>query len=236
MSPPGLPNRRHLPRSGVGVTQSKRCGARSKRFAHGSPGPDRGEAGRGPETNALRSHPEIARLSAEPLAHARQPSTPTTVLEEIDDDPRGDDPRSEDEARARRRLLAGLLVETGLTDKKVAKRWQAAVVAGDWDADACATEVLAAAPLEAYSSPAFLERAARIERDLVMASHTRGMKAAGRRVRAATRNSTAFIVANIVAFLVYSAVAAALLLVARIGYGWSIDGVIDRIAAAVRPG
>ncbi|MEL6714345.1 MAG: hypothetical protein AAFP86_11260, partial [Planctomycetota bacterium] len=124
----------------------------------------------------------------------------------------------------------------GLADKKVAKRWQSAVVGGDFDADACAAEVIASTPREAYESPALLERAARIERDLLMASHMRGVRAAGRRVRKATRNTTAFFVANVVAFLVYTAVAAALLLVARIGYGWSVDGVIDRIASVVRPG
>ncbi|MEL6716767.1 MAG: hypothetical protein AAFP86_23520, partial [Planctomycetota bacterium] len=126
------------------------------------------------------------------------------MLEEIENDGPQEHSGDPAEERARRRLLAGLLVETGLADKKVAKRWQSAVVGGDWDADACAAEVIASTPREAYASPALLERSARIERDLLMASHMRGVRAAGRRVRKATRNTTAFFVANVVAFLVYT--------------------------------
>ena len=158
------------------------------------------------------------------------------MLEEIEDDGLYDAPASEDEARARRRVLAGLLVESGLADKKTAKRWQSAVVSGEWDADACAAEILAAAPVDAFSSPAVLERAGRLERDFLMASYTRGVKGASRRVRAATRSSSAFVLVNIIAFLVYSAVIAALLIVARVGYDWSIDGTIDRITSVIRPG
>lgn len=158
------------------------------------------------------------------------------MLEEIQDDDTPATAGGADEAKVRRRLLAGLLAETGLADKKVAKRWQSAVIDGGFDADACATEILAATPPGAFAAPKLQERSARLERDLLMASHTRGIKGASRRVRTATRSSTAFIVANIVAILVYSAIVAALLIVARVGYDWSIDGIIDRIADTVRPG
>ncbi|MEO0660788.1 MAG: hypothetical protein AAFZ87_04555, partial [Planctomycetota bacterium] len=106
------------------------------------------------------------------------------MLEEIENDGQEGAAWGSADERARQRLLAGLLVETGLADKKVAKRWQSAVVGGDFDADACAAEVIASTPREAYESPALLERAARIERDLLMASHMRGVRAAGRRVLA----------------------------------------------------
>lgn len=135
------------------------------------------------------------------------------------------------------RIAAGLLVETGLADKATAKRWQAAVVQQGWDPDACATEVLADPRARAaLSDPRLLERAARLERDLVMASFQRGIRGASRRVRGAARNTTAFFVANVVAILVYSAIVLSLLMVARIGYGWSLDGIIDRMKASLFPG
>ena len=49
------------------------------------------------------------------------------------------------------------------------------------------------------------------------------------------RNTTAFFVANVIAILVYSAIIMALLIVARVGYDWSLDGIVDRMAA-VLPG
>lgn len=141
-----------------------------------------------------------------------------------------------DEEKVRRRLIAGLLVETGLADKSAAKRWREAVLSGSWDADACASEIVASAPPSAYSEQKLQERAARLERDLLMAAHMRGVRGASRRVRGATRSATAFMVANIVAILVYSAVIAALLIIARIGYDWSIDGLIDRLAGVFGKG
>lgn len=136
-----------------------------------------------------------------------------------------------------RRLSAGLLVETGLADKKTAKRWQSAVLQNQWDPDACAAEVLSSPGAQAaLSDPKVQQRAARLQRDLVMASYQRGMKGASRRVRGAARSTSAFFLANLIAILVYSGIIVALLIVARVGYDWSIDGVIDRIMNAVTPG
>lgn len=136
-----------------------------------------------------------------------------------------------------RRLSAGLLVETGLADKKTAKRWQSAVLQNQWDPDACATEILSdPGARDALSDPRVQQRAARLQRDLVMASYQRGMKGASRRVRGAARSTSAFFLANLIAIVVYSGIIVALLIVARVGYDWSIDGVIDRIMDAVTPG
>jgi len=157
------------------------------------------------------------------------------LLEEIEDDGAGG-ARNPDEEKARRRLLAGLLVETGLADKGATKRWREAVLSGSWDADACAAEVIASTPPSAYSQTKLQERAARIQRDLLMAAHMRGVRGASRRVRGATRSATAFVVANVVAILVYSAVVAALLIIARVSYDWSIDGLIDRLAGIFQGG
>ena len=133
------------------------------------------------------------------------------------------------------RVAAGLLVETGLADKKIAKRWQAAVVQHEWDADACAREILGASGAQ-LASPRLVERAGRLERDLVMASFQRGIRGASRRARGAARNGMAFFVANVVAIGVYSAIILALLILARVSYEISLDGIIDRMVDAVTPG
>lgn len=141
---------------------------------------------------------------------------------------------STDERRAFERVAAGLLVDAGLADKKVAKRWQAAVVQKQWDADACAREVIASAGPGALGDLGLIERAGRLERDLVMASFQRGIKGAARRARGKARSTTAFFVANLVAILVYSAIILALLIAARVGYDWSLDAIVDRIVGVFR--
>ncbi|MEE2938903.1 MAG: hypothetical protein VX460_00830 [Planctomycetota bacterium] len=135
-----------------------------------------------------------------------------------------------------KRVAAGLLVETGLADKKTIKRWQGAVLQQSWDADACAEEILShPGARAALSDPRVLNRADRLERDFLMASLQRGIRGASRRVRGAARNTTAFFVANVIAILVYSAIILALLIVARVGYDWSLDEIVDRMTA-VLPG
>ena len=81
-----------------------------------------------------------------------------------------------------KRVAAGLLVETGLADKKTAKRWQSAVLQQSWDADACAEEILShPGARAALSDPKLLSRADRLERDFLMASFQRGIRGASRR-------------------------------------------------------
>lgn len=145
-------------------------------------------------------------------------------------------PTSPEAVRAWQRLSAGLLVEVGLADKAATKRWQAAVVQKEWDADACARDVLGATDPSATSDGRFVERAGRLERDLLMSSFQRGIKGASRRMRGAAKNTTAMIFANLMALGVYSAIILALLILARVKYEWSLDGIIDRMISAVSPG
>lgn len=140
-----------------------------------------------------------------------------------------------EQLRAYERLAAGVLVDVGLADKGVVKRWQSAVVQQEWDADAAARAILAGSP-GATGDPKFLERAGRLERDLLMASFQRGIKGASRRMRGAARNTTAFFVANVIAISVYSAIILALLILARVKYEWDLNGIIDRMVDAVTPG
>ncbi len=138
------------------------------------------------------------------------------------------------EIQAFERVAAGILVDVGLADKAVAKRWQAAVIAQEWDADAAARAILQASRA-ATSDPKFLARATRLELDLLMASFQRGVKGTSRKVRGAAKNSTAFFVANVVALSVYSAIIFALLIIARVSYEWDLNGIIDGMVDAVTP-
>ena len=88
------------------------------------------------------------------------------------------------QARAWRRLMAGMLVEQGLGDKDVSKRWQAMVKSGDFDPDRFAEELLAASNLErADVESKLLTRSTRLERDLLMTPLLRGVSGASRKVR-----------------------------------------------------
>lgn len=138
------------------------------------------------------------------------------------------------EAQAIDCIVAGVLVDVGLADKAVVKRWQAAVIAQEWDASAAARAILASSPGGA-ADPKFLARAARLERDLLMSSYQRGVKGASRKVRGAAKNTTAFFVANVIAIGVYSAIILALLILARVSYEWDLNGIIDRMVDAVTP-
>jgi len=123
-----------------------------------------------------------------------------------------------------RRILAGIAAEMGVGHKPAVKRWQAAVLRGEWDADVCATEVLEGVDLEAK---ALCERSGRIQRDLLMTSFQRGIRGAGRKARGAARGGSAILLANLVALLVYSLLIATLLILVRARWEYSLDGMVD---------
>lgn len=130
--------------------------------------------------------------------------------------------------RAHDRLEAGLLVELGLADKEATKRWQASVLRGEWDPDACARDVLDRRVVDA-EDPRLLERAGRLQRDLVMASFQRGLRKAGRSFRGAARKGSAMLLANVLAFLCFSLIIVAIAFLLRVRWDVSFDGYIDRV-------
>jgi hypothetical protein len=132
-----------------------------------------------------------------------------------------------DGERTLARLRAGLLVDLGLTDASVVKRWQRAVVDGSFDADLCAGAVAAASRAGA-DDPRMRERAGRLLRDFVMAPTTRGARGASRRARQAARGGIAFVLAQGLALLVYSVIVLVALLLLRVR-DVSLDGFLDRI-------
>ena len=158
------------------------------------------------------------------------------VIEELEGEPPGppgpevDQPSETAQTsgeRAWARMRAGMLVELGLADRKTAKRWQGSVLQGEFDADACAREILAASAVAA-DDQRILERAGRLERDLLMAPFRKGIKGASRRARGAARGGAAFLLANLIAILAYTLILLAIVLLLRVNRDFSFDGMIDR--------
>ena len=126
------------------------------------------------------------------------------------------------------RIRSGLLADLNLTDKQAVKRWRAAVIASEFDSAACARELLAGEQVPPGDTR-MLERATRLQRDLLMSAHQRGVKGVRRKARAATRTGAAYVLANLIAILIYTLVVLAVMLLVRVEYGTSFDGFIDRI-------
>ena len=140
----------------------------------------------------------------------------------------------EGEIRAWRRLQSGILVERGLADRREARRWQEAVQRGEFDPDACARDIVGGSPVGG-EDPRLLERAAILQRDLLMTPLQRGVRGAGRRARGATRSGVAFLIAQGMAILVYTLVILIVLLLGRMQKGLSLDGMLDRILEVLTP-
>ncbi|MCB9916198.1 MAG: hypothetical protein H6828_13805 [Planctomycetes bacterium] len=139
---------------------------------------------------------------------------------------------SDDRAGARAR--AGMAIELGLADKNAVRRWQDAVVRGDFDADACAREVLAGTNLAA-DDPRLVERSGRLLRDFLMSSLQRGVKGASRKVRAQVKSGTAYVVANVIAIGVYTAIVLVVMVLLRLK-GISFDELFDLVLGKEPPG
>ncbi|MDA1264522.1 MAG: hypothetical protein O2816_05510, partial [Planctomycetota bacterium] len=129
-------------------------------------------------------------------------------------------------SRFTRRLHAGVLADLQLANKKGAKRWQEAVMRGEFDPDACARDLIDGGVPDP-DDPRVLERAGRLQRDLLMMPFQRGMRGAGRRARMNTRKGMAYVLANVIAITVYSLVLVAIMILVRVNYGFSFDTVID---------
>ncbi len=126
------------------------------------------------------------------------------------------------------RVKSGLLADLNLTDKTAVNRWRKAVMTGEFDSDACSRELLAGAS-DGPADVRLLQRATRLQRDLLMSAHTRGIRGAGRRARAAGRSGAAYVVANLIAISIYSFVMFLLMIMVRSQYGTSFDGTLDSI-------
>ena len=135
---------------------------------------------------------------------------------------------------AARLVLAGLTLEQGLADKKVAKRWRQTVLDGKFRATDCAQEILETARPDP-TQRMVLDRASRLLRDFLMAPMQRGLRGAARRGRERARSGCAYVVAQATAFTVFAVIACAIGILLRMK-GNSLDGwadwVLDLFGAA----
>jgi hypothetical protein len=125
------------------------------------------------------------------------------------------------------RLRAGLACDLGLVDTKTAKRWRERVVAGSFDPDACARELVADLRTP-DAERRLLERSGTLLRDFLMAPLLSGARGAARKAREKGRGCLAYLVSQAVALVVFTLIVAAILLVLR-AQGRSIDGFLDAI-------
>ena len=126
------------------------------------------------------------------------------------------------------RLQAGVLSELELVDGATCRRWQDAVVAGVFEPDAAARELLAAAQVGA-GDPRLRERSARLLRDLLMSPLQRGARGTGRRARRAARSLAAALVSQLLVVVTLLALGIVALVVVRLRWGYSVDAWLDRV-------
>jgi hypothetical protein len=118
---------------------------------------------------------------------------------------------SDPEDRAWQRVRAGLAIDLGLVEKRVVGRWQDVVLRQEFDADACAREILA-------STEKFL-----------MTSLHRGVKGATRKMRSQAVSGSAFLMANAIGILIYTGIVLVVMLLARFKWQTSFDALFDTV-------
>ncbi len=187
--------------------------------------------GRAVEEHALRSGDVIewrgARLVFSGLAYAQ--------FEEIElpPEPAPVAPAAASETPAWSRLRAGLLVELGLAGPQAARRWQEAILRSEFEPDSCARDLLASSNVPA-GDPRLLERATRLQRDLIMSPLQRGLRGQARRVRSAASNWFAMALTQLLVLVVFMALFGVALFIVRVRWQWSVDAYLDRLAALLR--
>jgi len=132
-----------------------------------------------------------------------------------------------------------MLVEQGLGDKEVTKRWQALVRSGDFDPDRCASELLEAGPTKpAEAQSKLLLRSARLERDLLMTPLMTGVSGASRKARGAARTGVAALVTQLIVVSIYSVLVFLFLLVLSfkgVHFDLFFQSLLDLIPALPEP-
>ena len=133
-------------------------------------------------------------------------------------------------------VKAGLLFELGLADKNAAKRWQQAIARGQFDADACARELVSTSRT-APGDQRLRERCTRLLRELLMGpGQQRGSRPAARAERRESRSLPALIAMQVIVILSQVFLFAVVLVIVRWRWGWSVDGFLDQVLERVRGG
>jgi len=128
-----------------------------------------------------------------------------------------------------RRLKAGMAVELGMADSSVARRWQDAILRSEFDADACARDILSAAPN--LNDAKLGERATRLQRDLVMAPVAATARGSARKLKGAAQSMAAMLISQFVVLAICLLLVMVALFVVRVRWEWSVDAFFDRLGS-----
>jgi len=109
-----------------------------------------------------------------------------------------------------------------------ARRWQDAVMRSEFDADACARDVLATAT--GVTDLKLGERSTRLQRDLVMAPVAATARGSARKLKGAAQSMAAMLISQLVVLSVSLLLVMLALFVLRVRWQWSVDGFFDRIS------
>ena len=131
--------------------------------------------------------------------------------------------------KAMLRVQAGLAIDLGLVPRSLVTRWQEAVLQQEFDPDGCARAVLDGAEKFALDDPRVIERSGILLRDFLMSSLQRGVRGAGRKIRTQAKSSSAFLMANVIGFLIYSGLILVVMLLVRFNYDFSFDDMFDLV-------
>jgi len=127
------------------------------------------------------------------------------------------------------RVRAGMMVELGLADGPAVKKWQDAVIRGDFAPDACARDLSAGAGVE-RDDPRLVERSGRLLKDFLMSSTMRGQGAVRRRARVASKKGAAIFISQLLLLCVNVLILAVAALIVRARWPEvSFDGFFDAI-------
>jgi len=141
------------------------------------------------------------------------------------------DPRE----KAWQRVRAGIAIDLGLAERKLVNRWQDAVLRQDFDADACAREILSSTERFTVDDPRVIERSGRLLRDFLMSSLQRGVKGASRKMRSQAVSGSAFLMANVIGILIYTAIVLVVMVLARFKWQTSFDALFDSLLGLSKP-
>jgi hypothetical protein len=130
-------------------------------------------------------------------------------------------------------VKAGMLFELGLADRALAKRWQQAIARGQFDADACARELIQSSRA-APGDRRVQERSTRLLRELLMGPGQRPARASAREERTESRSLPGLILMQVVVILSQVFLFSVVLVVMRWRWGWSFDGLIDKLLGWLR--
>jgi hypothetical protein len=130
-------------------------------------------------------------------------------------------------------VKAGMLFELGLADRALAKRWQQAIARGQFDADACARELVQSSRA-APGDRRLQERSTRLLRELLMGPGQRPARASAREERTESRSLFGLVLMQVIVIVSQVFLFSVVLVVVRWRWGWSIDGLIDKLLGWLR--